>query len=109
MPFQKNILTVYCNTKNLEHRLVRGKLSSNEIPGTFACGKSKCKMCSFVLNTDSVTGPTGNFTIKSLFSCASRNVIYCNISIKCGDLYIGETGGELRKRLGEHRRDVLIT
>ena len=64
-------------------------------------------MCSFVLNTDCVTGPTGSFTIKTSFNCCSCDVIYCILCIKCGELYIGETGRELRKRFGEHRRDVL--
>ena len=105
--FDNNILTAYCNTKNLKERLVHSKLLSNEIPGTFACGSSKCKMCSFVLNTDCVTGPTGSFTIKTSFNCCSCDVIYCILCIKCGELYIGETGRELRKRFGEHRRDVL--
>ena len=40
------------------------------------------------------------------FTCTSTHLIYCISCSRCGMLYIGETGRQLRTRFGEHRRAV---
>ena len=52
-------------------------------------------------------GPRGSFEVRSRFSCVSSGVIYCIICVKCGDLYVGETGRMLGDRFREHRQDVI--
>ena len=38
--------------------------------------------------------------------CTSTHLIYCISCSRCGMLYIGETGRQLRTRFGEHRHAV---
>ena len=38
--------------------------------------------------------------------CTSTHLIYCISCSRCGMLYIGETGRQLRTRFGEHHRAV---
>ena len=90
--FENNIVTAFSNHKNLKSILVRSKLFSSEIPGTFTCGEPRCKMCDFVTSATTFTGPTGSFQVRKSFTCTSTGVVYCILCTKCGDLYIGETG-----------------
>ena len=52
-------------------------------------------------------GPSGSFSVKESFTCISKGLIYCLDCVKCGELYVRETGRKLADRFLEHRRNVL--
>ena len=86
--------------------MIRAALPSDEIPGTFPCGHKNCKTCPYVSGDCSVVGPNASFNIRHSFDCSTREVIYALTCLKCGMLYIGETGDRLGKRFRDHVRDV---
>ena len=100
--FDHNIITAYCNPPNLSNFLVRSKIQEYEIGGTFSCGHNRCVTCNHILNTDNISGPTGSFRINKTFTCTSKGVVYAITCLKCGELYIGETGRMLKTRFREH-------
>ena len=100
--FDHNIITAYCNPPNLSNFLVRSKIQEHEIGGTFSCGHNRCVTCNHILNTDNISGPTGSFRINKTFTCTSEGVVYAITCLKCGELYIGETGRMLKTRFREH-------
>ena len=53
-----------------------------------------------------IVGPGGSVQVKKSFSCTSRHAIYAIICLKCGELYIGETGRMLAERFREHLGDI---
>ena len=106
--FRDNIVTAYKNLPNFRQILVRSKLPSNEIPGTFPCRRPRCKTCAFVSQSEQIIGPTGNYAIKQSFTCTSTGVVYAITCLKCSALYIGETGRKLADRFREHLRDVRV-
>ncbi len=67
--FNNNILTSltsFKNDRNLAKHVIRSRLPEDEIPGTFPCGRSRCKTCNHILNTDTVVGPNGSVDIKKI-------------------------------------------
>ena len=109
--FTDNIITAYKNTPNLRQRLVRAALPSDEIPGTFPCGRKNCKTCPYVDRQTLVIGPMGQYEISHSYSCSSTDVGYVITCTKCGKLYIGETCRCMGTRFREHisrinRRDM---
>ena len=104
--FQDNIITAYRNCQNLRQCLVRSKLPADddEIPGTFSCGRNRCKTCPHVCQTDTLNGPDGSISIRNTFSCTSKNVVYAIQCIECSAIYVGETGRCLAGRFREHLR-----
>jgi hypothetical protein len=53
-----------------------------------------------------IQGSKGTVTPVGNFSCISKNIVYCIVCQKCGDLYVGETERRLGDRFMEHLRDV---
>ena len=104
--FTDNILMAYRNPPSLARLLVRSKLSTEELPGTFQCGRPRCKTCVSVRNFDIIFGPSGNFEIRNCFTCTSKGLVYCIICLKCSALYIGETERMLSERFREHVSSV---
>ncbi len=100
--FNNNILTTFKNDRNLAKHVIRSRLLEDEIPGTFPCGRSRCKTCNHILNTDTVVGPSGSVDIKNSLQCTTKGIIYCVTCLRCGDLYIGETGHILADCFREH-------
>ena len=98
--FSNNPLVSFRHSKNIRETLVHSNLhqESSPLSGTFPCGVAQCKTCKFI---DSST-----YNIQHNFTCTSTYLIYCISCSKCGMLYIGETGRQLRTRFGEHRRAV---
>ena len=105
--FQDNIVTAYKNATNLRQHFVRASLPSDEIPGTFACGRSRCKTCEYVSHEPGLTAPLSTFDVRKTFSCTSRDVIYAITCLKCGLVYIGETSQLLGTRFRQHVNDIL--
>lgn len=104
--FTDNLITAFSNHSNIKKAVVRSGLPTSDIPGTFSCSKSRCITCQHVVNNTEIQGPSGSFKVSKSFTCTSKSLIYCIICLKCGILYIGETGRELKDRIREHVRDV---
>ncbi len=105
--FNNNILTSFKNDRNLAKHVIRSRLHEDEIPGMFPCGRSRCKTCNNILNTDTVVGPSGSVDIKKSFQCTTtKGIIYCVTCFRCGDLYIGKTGRMLADLFREHLADI---
>ena len=60
---------------------------------------------------DEISSTSGNISYNPVreATCRTRNVVYGIICIRCDFIvYVGETERELRKRMGEHLRDVRL-
>ncbi len=73
---------------------------------TFPCGVAQCKTCKFIDSSTVISASKSTYNIQHNFTCTSTHLIYCISCSRCGMLYIGETGRQLRTRFGEHRRAV---
>lgn len=104
--FKDNLISAFSNHANLKKSVVHSCLPSSEVPGTYSCSKSRCITCQHVVNNTDINGPLGSYSITKSFTCTSTNIIYGIICLKCGILYIGETGRQLKERIREHLRDV---
>ncbi len=91
---------------NFAKHVIKSRLPEDEIPGTFPCGRSRCKTCNHILNTDTEVGPSGSVDIQKSFQCTPKGIIYHVTCLRCGDLYIGETGRMLADRFREHLADI---
>ena len=75
------------------------------------CGNKRCKTCS-ILGTNS--NFTSSLTNKSYctrafddINCKTCNVVYGITCSHCGLIYVGETKGQLNKRISGHRFQIL--
>ena len=75
------------------------------------CGNKRCKTCS-ILGTNS--NFTSSLTNKSYctrafddINCKTCNVVYGITCSHCGLIYVGETKGQLNKRISSHRFQIL--
>ena len=78
----------------------------NEIGGTFRCGRTICNTCDHTNNSSEIHAPNATYTVRSSFTCTSRNVVYAICCLACGKVYIGETLRRLGDRFREHLRDI---
>ena len=101
--FSQSPLISFKRDKNIGSFLVRSAFQTSNQPGTFKCGRARCKTCPFICNVEKLSGPKRSIKITDPFTCTSTSVIYC---ITCTLLYIGETGRRLGDRFREHLRDV---
>lgn len=107
--FCKKPVTAYRRGRNLKDMLMYNDLREIPTPpGTFACKRSRCKTCPYVLHIPTITGPKSSFKINHSHSCTTMNVVYCIVCVKCSMLYIGETKRRLADRFREHLRLVRI-
>ena len=105
--FQTPPLMAYRRDKNMKDLLVRTKLpSTTELSGTTPCNNHKCRTCTHIDPSTTVTNNKKVFHINAHFSCSSACLIYCISCNACGMLYIGETSRQLNARFGEHLRNV---
>ena len=102
--FQEKPLVSYRRDRNVKDMLVHSKIGVNSKVGkTLKCGLTRCFTCPHVFDdVHQVRGPRGVYSPKDNFSCISKDVIYYIECLKCGSLYIGETGDRIR----EHLRDI---
>ncbi len=106
--FSNNPLVSFRHSKNIRETLVHSNLhqESSPLSGTFPCGVAQCKTCKFIDSSTVISAPKSTYNIQHNFTCTSTHLIYCISCSRCGMLYIGETGRQLRTRFGEHRRAV---
>ena len=87
---------------------VRTATTHTDVPqpvsGCQHCGHPKCKACSFVVDSTTVTSTSnGNlFSIRGPITCRSCNVVYLITCNRCHLQYVGETGRCLADRLNDH-------
>ncbi len=103
--FSNNPLVSFRHSKNIRETLVHSNIhqESSPLSGTFPCGVAQCKTCKFIDSSTVISAPKFTYNIKHNFTCTSTHLIYCISCSRCGMLYIGETGRQLRTRFGEHR------
>ncbi len=106
--FSNNPLVSFRHSKNIREALVHSNLhqESSPLSGTFPCGVAQCKTCKFIDSSTVILEPKSTYNIQYNFTCTSTHLIYCISCSRCGMLYIGETGRQLRTRSSEHRRAV---
>ena len=106
--FSNNPLVSFRHSKNIRETLVHSNLhqESSPLSGTFPCGVAQCKTCKFIDSSTVISAPKSTYNIQHNFTCTSTHLIYCISCSRCGMLYIGETGRQLRTSFGEHRRAV---
>ena len=104
--FNNNIVTAYRNPPSLKQKLVHSAVKKQSLPGTFQCGRPRCLTCQHVVTVNNIQGPSGNFHIQQSFTCVSSALIYAIICIRCGELYIGQTGRRLADRCREHLGNI---
>ena len=93
--------------KSLKDNLVRASLLIfNNTLGSEPCGKKTCKICKFIVNTDTFSPiPTDEtFKIKKgPLKCNSKNVVYLLEWKKCQNPYLRKTRTKFRMRLNNYK------
>ncbi len=99
-----NPLVSFQHSKNIRETLVHSNVCQESSPlnGTFPCGVAQCKTCKFIDSSTAISAYKFTYNIKHNFMCTSTHLIYCISCSRCGLLYIGETGRQLKTRFGEH-------
>ena len=94
----KNLLRIFQRSRFDELR------PSSISGGVTKCGSKNCKLCTCILEVDSVLFSNSGieFKIKSKMDCTTRNVVYALFCNLCKQSYIGETVC-LRDRVNSHR------
>lgn len=93
--------------RNLRDILVHSSTEQDaELAGTFPCKRRRCFTCEHTSNVQTLVGPKSSWTVRSSYTCTTRNLIYCITCTSCGKLYIGETKRMLAERFREHLRDI---
>lgn len=92
---------------NLKNLLTRAKLTNKKEQGVSKCGKSRCKLCTELIEGDTFKFEHTNeiFNIKSKMNCATLNCIYVIKCQGCTSTYIGETCN-FRSRTNLHRDHI---
>jgi len=117
------LITAFCNGENLYRKLVHSSFSvskdstttnttskptilsrPNRKPGSVRCTNTKCKACTYIVETTRFSSSRNNrtFTLRDRFTCASTNIVYLVSCSKCNMQYVGETGRTLRDRVTDH-------
>ena len=92
--------------KTLKRILSPSKLFplTKEKPGIKKCNHPRCEICKVLITGDQIKIENKNFSIRSNFSCNSKNILYV-ISCECGKSYIGETS-DFRGRVNLHKNQI---
>ena len=110
--FPEPPITAFRVEKNISKHLVRAshpQQPTDNTPGTFPCGRSRCNTCPVVGKNTliNILGPNGNrFSVNQHFTCTSTNLVYILVCGRCNCLYVGETKRRLADRVTEHLRSI---
>ncbi len=77
----------------------------NSFPGLKPCNEHTCIICPYIdqkSTTQSSNNSSVTISINCEATCSTKNVVYCITCSHCKIQYIGETGRNLRARIGEH-------
>ena len=109
--FRKPPLVAYKRDTSLRDHLVRSSINTSKTGaphGSSPCNLPKCKTCPFISRATLITGPSGQFSIRSSFTCQSENLVYVISCTLCNKLYVGETYRTLNERFTEHLRAIKL-
>ncbi|KAJ8048911.1 hypothetical protein HOLleu_01418 [Holothuria leucospilota] len=110
--FPEPPITAFRVEKNISKHLVRAshpQQPTDNTPGTFPCGRSRCNTCPVVGKNTliNILGSNGNkFSVNQHFTCTSTNLVYILVCGRCNCLYVGETKRRLADRITEHLRSI---
>ena len=75
------------------------------------CDSNACLTCNSFINDQSfksnLTGRIYKTQTYEQLTCGSSNVVYAIHCIRCGLMYVGETGRSLRSRINGHRAGII--
>ena len=95
------------NGKSLKDHLVRASVPIlNQHLGCESCGEKNCRVCQFIVNTDTFSPITTDETFKinkGPLSCNSKKVIYVSECKKCKNPYVGKAQGKFCVRLNNYK------
>ena len=92
---------------NLKRLLTKAKFQSNGSLEVRRCNKPTCGLCIHLLEGSTIQFNCGiNFKVHENMSCNVSNVIYAMKCRGCGEEYIRETGGLLRRRVTVHNQQI---
>ena len=97
--FSPDVRVVFTSSSSLKQKLVRSSLRARVCPRDVQAARKRpgpgrpmmCRACDAGMKNG---------------ECLSKNVVYCVSCALCGELYVGETGRPVRKRIQEHFRDA---
>ncbi|KAJ8025053.1 hypothetical protein HOLleu_35149 [Holothuria leucospilota] len=105
-------ITAFRVEKNISKHFVRTshpQQPTDNTPGTFSCGRSRCNTCPVVGKNTliNILSSNGNrFSVNQHFTCTSTNLVYILVCGRCNCLYVGETKRRLADRVTEHLRSI---
>ena len=81
------------------------KPKAEVVAGCFKCGKSRCQVCSFILEGSSFRCSTSGkeYPISDRFDCDSLGVVYLLGCKVCGKQYVGSTKAAFRNRFNSYK------
>ena len=75
------------------------------------CDSNACLTCNIFISDQSfksnLTGRIYKTQTYEQLTCGSSNVVYAIHCIRCGLMYVGETGRSLRSRINEHQAGII--
>ena len=115
--FPQPPLTAYRRQNNIQNMIIKSKVAEPQklhpkrnIKGMFKCGKA-CTACPFIKEGKNIKiDNTSKWHLNKTFSCKNYNIIYlifCEKERCRENIYIGETGKSLERRLANHRGYVV--
>ena len=78
-------------------------------PGFRKCASRHCGACAHATDLTSFTAGDKLYPVLHRLSCATRGCIYAIRCTHCSKVYVGQTGNELRTRIGQHLRNIANT
>ena len=107
--FPEKPMVAFKRKKTIRNFIVRSDIYKTvpKINNTTPCNNCR-KTCHLINTANSITNIHNGRTIKPSASgnCKSKNLVYAARCKIHGDLYIGQTGDELRERFSKHRYDA---
>ena len=107
--FDEPPLVAFRRGQNLQDILVHKKL--NKVLRTEDSGcHDGCRTCLILMKGPIVdTEGKGAYNGHHTQTCRMQNLVYCLVCTKCDKpVYVGETGRQLKERIGEHLADIRL-
>ena len=109
--FPEKPIIAYRKKKSIKNYIVRTDINHStelkEPKKTIPCSSCR-KTCHLISDLDTIINIHNNKTISNFDggNCRTANIVYAAICKIHGDIYIGQTGEELKDRFNKHRYDA---